>query len=148
MPILLFILLFPVIEILLLVSLASHIGLMATLLYLLLSAILGSWMLRNQKVGALLTLGSLMRQGGGISIYSLLWPLRYSLAGVLFIIPGVLSEIAAILLLLPLKGPQWQMPTGQPTRPVDDDIIEGEFHRVAEPSSQLQRPGDENKPGA
>lgn len=128
MPIFLLVLLFPIIEILLLVSLANHIGLMATLLYLILSALLGSWMLRNQKLGTLLTLGSIMRQGERVSIYSLLWPLRYALAGVLFIIPGILSEVGAILLLLPLKGPAMQTASRQ--APMDDDVIEGEFQRV------------------
>ncbi|TDR80347.1 FxsA family protein [Paludibacterium purpuratum] len=138
MPIVFFVLLLPVIEILLLASLASHIGLFATLLYLLLSALLGSWMLRHQKVGALLTLGSLLRNGEGISIYSLLWPLRYSLAGVLFIIPGVLSEIVGIVLLLPLKGPRVNLGAKPTAHPMDEEVIEGEFQRVDTPSERLE----------
>ena len=127
--ILLSLLLFPVVEILLLASLASHIGLLATLLYLVLSAMLGSWMLRHQKLGALIVMGSVMRQGKNTSFYHLLWPIRYSLAGVLFIIPGVLSEIIAIGLLLPLRGPA----TPAQPAPADDSIIEGEFQRIDDP---------------
>lgn len=137
---LLILLVFPFAEITLLVMLASHIGTLGTLLYLLASAFLGSWMLRNQKLGALLTIGSIMRQGEGVSIYSLLWPLRYALAGVLFIIPGVLSELAGILLLLPLKGPKLKVASqGQP---LQDDVIEGEFQRVHDPLDGL--PGEDS----
>ncbi|MBV8648565.1 FxsA family protein [Paludibacterium sp.] len=139
MPIFLFILLLPIIEILLLVQLAGHIGFLGTLLYLILSAMLGSWMLRHQKVGALLALGSVLRHGEGTSIYSLLWPLRYALAGVLFIIPGVLSEIAALMLLLPLKGPKLSGRAEAQTPPADDHVFEGEFHRVDDPAGQLGR---------
>lgn len=140
MPILLMVLLFPVVEILLLVSLASHIGLFATLLYLIASALLGSWMLRNQELGALLTLGSIMRQGNRVSAYALLWPIRYAFAGVLFIIPGILSEIFAILLLLPFKGPATV--AAQPAPAQDDTIIEGEFQRVDEAPTPIARPED------
>ena len=142
MPILFLILLFPIVEIMLLVTLASHIGFMATLLYLILSALLGSWMLRNQKLGALLTAGSVVRQGSRISIYSLLWPVRYALAGVLFIIPGILSEIAAVALLLPLKGPAIHTAPSGPAPAPDSDIIEGEFQRVDTPPTQLGQPED------
>lgn len=131
---LLIILLFPIAELTLLIMLASAIGTPATLLYLLASAVLGALMLRNQKLAALLTLGSVWRQGDRVSVYSLLWPLRFLLAGVLFIIPGVLSELAAILLLLPLKGPDLAPKT---TRPVDDGVIEGEFERVDDPGQRL-----------
>jgi UPF0716 protein FxsA len=138
---LLIILAFPIAEITLLSMLASHIGVFGMLLYLIASALLGSWMLRNQKLGALLTMGSLMRQGEGISIYSLLWPLRYALAGVLFILPGILSELAGVVLLLPLKGPALKATTtGQGPMPPDEDVIEGEFQRVDEPRPSIADP--------
>lgn len=144
---LLIILAFPFVEIALLSMLASHIGVFGMLLYLLASALLGSWMLRNQQVGALFAAGSLLRQGQGVSIYSLLWPLRYALAGVLLIIPGVLSELFAIVLLLPLKG--FPGATQATRQPLADDVIEGEFHRVdttaeALPEQDGPRPAPRN----
>jgi len=140
MRIVLFILmLFPVIEISLLVLLASHIGLGMTLLYLAASAMLGIWMLKNQKLAALLTIGSLMRQREGISIYSLLWPLRYSLAGVLFIIPGILSEVAGILLLLPLKGPNIKACAPAAGAAAEDGVNEGEFQRGNDPEDNKHK---------
>ena len=132
---LLLLLIYPFAEIAVLVALADHIGGLAVFLLVLLSSMLGLWMLRNQKLGALLTLGSLMRQGEKVSLYSLLWPLRYALAGLLFLLPGLLSDALAVLLLLPIKGPEIQMPTGGP-RPAPGpaagpgDVIEGEYSRV------------------
>jgi UPF0716 protein FxsA len=63
--------------------------------------------------------------------------LRYALSGLLFAIPGILSDLLAILLLLPFKGPTLQnvaSPAG-----MADDVIEGEFSRV-EPKGQDQPP--------
>jgi UPF0716 protein FxsA len=131
--ILLIVLLYPFLEIAALVTLAGHFGALAVLLYVCLSAVFGCWMLRNQKLAALLTLGSVVRQGETISIYSLLWPLRYTLAGVLFIVPGVFSEIAAIALLLPLKGPQLRTRAAP-----DSDVIEGEYHHVDDERDRLR----------
>lgn len=141
MPIFLILLLFPFTEVALLVMLADRFSGTAVLLYLLASALLGIVMLRNQRIGALLTLGSLLGQRENTSLYSLLWPLRYTLAGVLFIIPGVLSEIAGILLLLPLKGPRFAQaaPMRDATTPPPHgaDIIEGEYHRVDDERNKL-----------
>ncbi|MEN2427516.1 FxsA family protein [Chromobacterium vaccinii] len=141
----LLLLIYPFAEIAALVALADLIGGLAVFLLVVLSSMLGLWMLRNQKLGALLTLGSVMRQGDKVSLYSLLWPLRYALAGLLFLLPGLLSDLAAILLLLPLKGPDISLratgaaPSAGPAG--NGDIIEGEFKRVDEttpPGRRLQ----------
>ncbi|MCD5328116.1 FxsA family protein [Chromobacterium piscinae] len=141
----LLLLIYPFAEIAALVALADRIGGLAVFLLVVLSSMLGLWMLRNQKLGALLTLGSVMRQGDKVSLYSLLWPLRYALAGLLFLLPGLLSDLAAILLLLPLKGPDISPRTssaGPSAGPAGNgDIIEGEFKRVDEttpPGRRLQ----------
>ncbi|OWY40813.1 membrane protein FxsA [Xenophilus sp. AP218F] len=139
---LLMLLFYPFAEIAALVALADHIGGMATLLLVVCSSLLGMWMLRNQKLGALLTLGSLMRQGDRVSVYSLLWPLRYALAGVFFLVPGVISDLFAVLLLLPFKGPEIAVNRGPaaPGHAAGDDVIEGEYSRVddaAPPGNRL-----------
>ncbi|WP_293759909.1 FxsA family protein [uncultured Aquitalea sp.] len=120
-------LLYPFLEIATLVALADRLGGGTVFLMVLASSLLGVWMLRNQKLGALITLGSVMRQGGQVSLYSLLWPLRYALAGLLFAIPGILSDAFALLLLLPFKGPSINMGSASPLR---EDAIEGEYRRV------------------
>lgn len=135
--------LYPFVEIAMLVMMASHLGATFTMLWIVISALLGILMLRNQQVGRLLTLGAIFHQGEQVSLYSLLWPLRYVLAGVLFIIPGVISNIVAVILLLPLKGPKIKM---QETRfeyrsnqeqPGGKDIIEGEFTSEDDPHKRL-----------
>jgi UPF0716 protein FxsA len=79
--ILLLLLLYPLLEIATLVTLAHHLGGGVVFLLVVASSLLGIWMLRNQKLGALLTLSSVLRQGQQVSLYSLLWPLRYALSG-------------------------------------------------------------------
>ncbi|WP_024301170.1 FxsA family protein [Pseudogulbenkiania sp. MAI-1] len=128
---LLLILLYPFAEIATLVAMADAWGGGVTMLWVVMSAIIGIAMLRNQQLGALLTLGSLMRQGDRVSLYSLLWPLRYLLAGVLFLIPGVISDVLALLLLLPLQGPTIKRPATPPQ--AADNVIDGEYTRVDEP---------------
>ena len=89
-------------------------------------------------------LGGLM--GGGTSLYRALLPLRIPLAGLLLLMPGFLSDIVALFLLLPLGGGQSAGAAGQngfdsnrfsqggfsQSAPFergvgDGDIIEGEF---------------------
>lgn len=93
---------FPLLEMGLLVWLGSKFGLWV-LLWLIATTVLGVMMLRHYGVSALLPVWGMMRQGQ-ISLYQLLWPIRFVIAGVLFLIPGVLTDIAAILLLLPFGG--------------------------------------------
>ncbi|WP_374421995.1 FxsA family protein [Chromobacterium sp.] len=131
---LILLLLYPFAEIAALVALADRFGGLAVFVFVVLSSLLGLWMLRNQQIGALFTLGSVMRQGERVSLYSLLWPLRYLLAGVLFLIPGVISDLAAVLLLLPFKGPNIAVnargAAGGGHSSADNDVIDGEYTRV------------------
>ena len=68
-------------------------------------------------------------------MYQMLWPIRYTVAGILLLSPGFVSTIIALLLLLPIKGrPAAQMNTQSFrqqtfTRRTEDDgdIIEGEY---------------------
>ena len=134
------ILAFPVIELIGLVLLAGRIGGLATLLWLVASALAGMWILRNQRLGLLLTAWGALNQGGQMSLYQMLWPLRFLLAGVLLIFPGVISDIIALILLLPLRGPQLGAGSGAPgegPRAANDSVIEGEFIRVDDPKKRL-----------
>jgi UPF0716 protein FxsA len=72
----------------------------------------------------------------------MLWPLRFMLAGVLLIFPGVFSDLIALVLLLPLRGPDLGAGMGgEPPRAANDSVIEGEFSRVDDPKKRL--PGDQ-----
>jgi len=133
---LLLIVLYPVAELTALIAMASHFGALATFAFLAASMLFGVFLLRNQKLAQLLSLGALMRSGNGpVAIYPLLWPLRTVIAGVLFIIPGPISDLIGLLLLLPLQGPTLQ--TRQAVPP--DDVIEGEFHAADDPKPRQLR---------
>ncbi|RXZ44569.1 FxsA family protein [Crenobacter cavernae] len=132
------ILLYPLAEIVSLIMLTDKFGGGPVLLWLVVSGLLGVALLRNQKLAMLLSAGALLRSGGEVSLYSLLWPVRTLLAGVLLIIPGPISDLIALLLLLPLKGPSVRMPN-RPPAAGPDDVIDGEFRRVDDPADPGRR---------
>lgn len=123
-------------EIAALIVLAVRFGALTILLFTALTCLLGLWMLRNHPIAGILALWKVRRPGKRPTLYSLLWPLRYLLAGLLFLIPGVISDLAALLLLLPLKGPSINTPVDAESGP---DIIDGECTRVGKitPSDRL-----------
>lgn len=112
---------FPLLELYLLVRLAAVYGWWLAL-YLLFTAVAG-WLLIQEE--RLVVFGRLVHilQSGHHPIVALLTSARKLLAGVLLILPGVLSDIIAVLLLL------IPMPSGGRRLPVEDDVIEGEWQR-------------------
>lgn len=127
---------YPFLELYSLFLLADQIGGSATLLWVIATVLLGMALMRGSKLGGLLTVTSTLRQGE-VSLLGLLWPLRVMLAGLLFAIPGLISDLLALLLLLPWKGPKLvdlpfagRNPASGPSPEQSADIIEGEYERV------------------
>lgn len=122
--ILLILLGFPALEIYVLAKLAGTIG-WWLLPWLLSSAIVGGWLVRD--AGAMLPLRLLgaLQSGHSLSL-SLLIGFRTLLAGILLIFPGVVSDFLALVLLL-LPHPKATLPTA-----ANDDVIDGEWTRVNE----------------
>ncbi len=118
--ILLILLAFPVLEVLLLIELAARYG-WWVLAYLALSAGLGAFLILGER---LVVLGRLMQslQEGGHPLLALLASARRMIAGVLFILPGVLSDIAAMLVLFA------RLPVPR-KRAVGHQVIEGQWRR-------------------
>lgn len=123
-----------VLEVLSIVMMVKLIGGVLTFALMVLSFIFGSYLIsRNAGVAKMLMAGALLRGGGRVSFYQMLWPVRIPVAGGLLMIPGFLSSVLALLLLLPLKGGKAQEPQGaspfytQRQTARDDDVIEGEF---------------------
>lgn len=143
---LLVLLLYPIAELASLIYLADAIGSGWTFAWIFATVLLGIGMMRNGKLGSLLTLGSLMRERE-VSLFALLWPVRIMLAGLLLAIPGLISDVLALVLLLPIKGPSIKNPASPQgfqsqtqQAPQDGDIIEGEYQRVdktVDPDSRL-----------
>ena len=132
MPLLL-LLLFPLAEIATFILVGGAIGVLRTLILVVLSALVGWIMLRDAGV---ITAIKLQRQHGNPAAVLAEGGARM-LAGLLLLIPGFLTDIAAILVLIPSTrnllfsgfGPNG--PTAGPgqanSRP---DVIEGDFRRL------------------
>ncbi|MCP2040562.1 UPF0716 protein FxsA [Neisseria sp. HSC-16F19] len=119
-----------VLEVVSIVLMADWLGGGLTLLLMLVGLIVGVLMLRNIGFSAALMAAETMRSRENISLYQMLWPIRFIVAALLLITPGFASDAAALLLMLPLKGKP--LPEGStfhqgPRRPQGDDIIEGEY---------------------
>lgn len=123
---------YPLAEIFAIFKLAEAIGGALTLFWLIGAFVLGMLMLRHHKLAVVATLFGDLR-AGTITPGSLLRLARYYLAAVLLIIPGPVSDIAALLLLLP-----WGRGHA-PARPIDQDgVIEGDYRRVdPDPNDKL-----------
>ncbi len=135
---------FPFAEIFLLVDLAHKYG-WWLLLYLVVIGYLGLQLIRGEK---LLMSVKMMQSlsAGGNPIKTMLGSARNMVAGVLLIIPGVISDIiAVILLLIPISKPslgsnfqnhatnnQYQDSYKPNTKAANDDVIEGEFTKIDE----------------
>jgi UPF0716 protein FxsA len=127
---LLILLAFPVLEIWLLVELGDQYG-WWVLAYLLIVAILGWRLILDERQ----MLAGRVRQTlslGGTPARAMFMSMKNLVAGVLLIIPGVITDVlAAVLLLLSAAGPRAQRDNSgfQPNRAANDDVIEGEFRR-------------------
>lgn len=112
---LLFILLgFSLLEIYFLIKLAEHIGGLPVILLVAASAY-GGWQLIRSEFYSLLS-SAFSPSPLPLSEF----PARKLVAGILLIVPGIISDIAAIILLL------WPRKPDEP----DHGIIEGRYHRV------------------
>lgn len=121
---------FPVAEIWLLIELGQQYG-WWLLVYLVGIALLGLRLIQDEK--ALFT-GRMLEsmRSGSHPIKAIFGSARNIIAGVLLILPGVITDmIAVVILLVPIKNsqtPNAQSPY-QSGQAANDDVIEGEFRR-------------------
>ncbi len=134
-PFFLLVLGLPVLEAWLLLWLGTHYGWGWLLLYLAISVLLGVALIRlERRLWGIRLLATL--QSGPNPLPALFASGRVLLAGLLFIIPGVLSDAAALLLLL-MPG-TWRRPPRPPA--ANADIIDVEFQRLEDPRLPDHRP--------
>jgi len=131
--VLLIVLTFPVLDVLATLRFARWTGI-PMVVWLLASAIAGLVLLRNERVSfRARTLAAL--HGGQPLMRGLLDSGRKVLAGILLILPGVVSDlIALLLLLLPINvgasfAPQ-PAGVGSSFRVGGTDTLEGDYHRI------------------
>lgn len=128
---------FPIAELFLLFKLGAMYG-WWLLLYLVVVGYLGLQLIKSEKM----QLSANMMQSlsaGGNPIKTMMATARNMVAGIMLLIPGVITDaIAVILLLIPIK--QAPATSGQKSTPhhnpfqraSNDDIIEGEYTEIKE----------------
>lgn len=156
MPLLIFVLItfsFIYIEVSLLVWLGSTIGLLPLLALLLLSSCVGLFMIRTQGLYTLLSVRSQL-QRGELPARALFQSGIWILAGILFFIPGILTDILALLLLIPSVGlsleafisrkihlfshQHFSQHRHSTFTSNQDDIIDAEYQKKADDDKQLR----------
>lgn len=130
----------PLAEIITFVMVAGEIGVFGALALCIAAAMLGFYLLQKQSWENFMR-GQIALREGKMPYRDMFNGLCVVLAGLLFIIPGFLSDLAAIILLLPdmrekLRG--FLSPRMDRT-PGDPDIIEGEYERVDPKRDRLHR---------
>ena len=93
-------------------------------LYMVLVAYLGWRLIKEEKKLVFAKLMGALSQGGN-PIAAMIGSARNLFVGILFIIPGVITDFfAIILLLIPIKNN-----SSQNINPSEEDVIEGEYRR-------------------
>lgn len=128
-------------EIMSIVWIADWLGGGMTFFLMVVSFISGLMMLRHTGLSGVLLAGAAVRSGQEISMYQMLWPIRYAVAALMLMSPGFISTLLALILLLPFKGKpiakmdigtgfnpnHTQPPFGSHRPNHGDDVIEGEY---------------------
>ena len=126
---------FPIAEIWLLIELADQYGWLL-LLYLVAIGWLGLRLIREEKSSFSVRMMQNMAAGGN-PVKAIFGTARNIIAGVLLMLPGVITDIIAVsLLLIPIRNTQAlnDQPSDDhfrqsPHQAANDDVIEGEFRR-------------------
>lgn len=148
---LLILLAFPIMEITILIQLCQRYG-WWVLVYLITIGYLGIQLIRSEKN---LMAARMFQQMGvnGNPVATLFSAARTMFAGILLLIPGVITDaIAVILLILPARTGQASAHGHASHSPfgasANDDVIEGEFTEVSppKPSAQVVRLPNQPKP--
>lgn len=152
-PIILLVFIFT--EISLLITLGQKYG-WWLLVYLVVIGYLGLQLISGEKQ----TMSAKMMQqlrAGGNPVKSIMGSARNLFAGVLLLIPGVMTDVfAAILLLIPIQQAKVDANTSsyhtdessyegryqRKERPANDDIIEGEYEEIIEPKDVIPNDND------
>lgn len=150
MPLFFLFLILPLLELMVFGMVSEHIGLWTTLGLCLLTALIGSALVRMQGVATLFSMRRSMDQGQ-MPLNEIFDGFCLVAAGALLITPGFVTDTVGFLLLTPsfrnflrrqiLAHTNWaaEMYTNESAvrrRPLDPDAIEGEFERIDEDDSR------------
>lgn len=129
---------YPLVELLLMLQVASWLGALATLALLLLGAVAGVSLLRGQRLSVLARLQRGLPPGGPLLPELLDGALRAA-AAVLLILPGFISDGVGLALLIPAARRRLARRLASGRRAAGAIVIDGEFHRLDEPA--IAKPG-------
>lgn len=133
-PVFMFMILFllvPVAEIAVFVQVGSRIGAGMTVLLVIASAMVGVWLVRRQGLATATRVQAMVARGESPAL-GMLEGLALLAAGVLLVVPGFLTDIAAFVLLIP---------------PLRRGIIGLYLRRVRPEGSVAHHPPETDKPG-
>ena len=97
---LLFFTIVPLVELFILIKIGSHIGALNTILLVILTVLLGAMLVRVEGLRTLRQIQSSLAQGQ-LPAEELIDGILIFAAGILLVIPGVLTDLCALILLLP-----------------------------------------------
>lgn len=133
MPLFVLFILFPLLELWVFVDVCSSIGFLQALILLILAGVIGGGLVRYQGFQTILAMNDAIDRGR-VPLGELFDGFCVVGAGILLIFPGFISDVLAILLLIPYvrsqlrgfvqKHPKWHTS--------DSAVIEGEYEHVRE----------------
>ncbi len=145
MPFFVLFVLFPLLELWVFVEACGEIGFFTALILLILAGVIGSGLVRYQGFQTVLAMHDALDRGR-LPLNELFDGFCTVAAGILLIFPGFLSDILAVLLLMPrmrglLRGFVQKHPNWHTS---DTGVIEGEYERVTDDPAPLPRRDSEN----
>jgi len=144
-PTLIFLLLFvatPLLELYLMIEVGSRIGALSTVLLVVLTAVIGALLVRTQGFAVVLRMRAMLDRGE-IPADALLEAVLLLIAGGLLLLPGFVTDVVGLLLLIPavrqrlalywLESRRWlvQVSSHEATRSgeASQRVIDGEYER-------------------
>jgi UPF0716 protein FxsA len=136
---LLFLLVVPFVEIYLLLQVGGIIGAVPTIFLVVLTAVLGAWLLKQQGLATLQRFQASLAQGT-LPAYEMVEGPILLVGGALLLTPGFITDIMGFACLIPQlrrKIAQYVIEHHliqaggpfQPARPAEKDALEGEYHK-------------------
>lgn len=92
----------PVIELALLIKLGSYIGILNTIIIVILTAVIGAYMVRLEGIGVIYRIQNNMRQGT-FPAEELIDGMMILIAGALLLTPGFFTDIIGFLMVFPVS---------------------------------------------
>lgn len=101
MKVLLLILGFPLLELFLMIQVGTEIGALATVLWVVVSAVLGFFIIQSQGIDTVARVRDGLMEGESPAV-GVLEGMLLAVAGILLVIPGLLTDALAVLFIFPL----------------------------------------------